>query len=54
VPGACLLCRYKIPAIKTPIGTVDVPIGLCQKLQLPELRLAWRAHCYREVHVHLV
>jgi hypothetical protein len=30
VPGACLFCRYKIPAIKTPIGTVDVPIGLCQ------------------------
>jgi hypothetical protein len=30
VPGACLLCRYKIPAIKTPIGTVDVPVGLCE------------------------
>jgi hypothetical protein len=31
VPGACLLCRYTIPAIKTPIGKVDVAIGLCQK-----------------------
>jgi hypothetical protein len=30
VLGACLLCRYSIPAIKTRIGTVDVPIGLCQ------------------------
>jgi hypothetical protein len=29
--AACLLCRYKIPAIKTQIGTVDVPVGLCQK-----------------------
>jgi hypothetical protein len=30
-PGACLLCRYVIPAIKTSIGTIDVPVGLCQK-----------------------
>jgi hypothetical protein len=31
VSAACLLCRYKVAPIATQIGTVDVPVGLCQK-----------------------